>query len=342
MNRKLSFLLAAPLVVVPLITLLAWSAGVGKGAAKQTPPATGGLNTQLPAPQPPNDSWWGKIDFYKQAEEDSARYTSRKAEDRKAIAAQGPDSSAARVYSSLARLQQALGHPAAAAVPARDALPAPAQLAPPPPVPGLSRWPPPALPRTAPPPAPDPDLQQLSAMLDKVMAIQHPGQLKAPVPATAPQETITLDTGAAIEAITETEGTLTSGSVIALRVSADVRWRGLFIPANTLVYGTATLENERLHIRIRSIRMGDMLCSVSLEAYDLDGMAGIYVPGSLGRDAAKASAEEAIGGLTLGAYDPGAGAQAAGAGIQAMKSLLSRKVKQVRVTVREGYAVLLK
>ena len=149
-----------------------------------------------------------------------------------------------------------------------------------------------------------------------------------------------LDT--AIEAVTETEGTLTSGSVIALRITADAHWHGLHIPANTLIYGIGTLENERLRIRVRSIRMGDVLCSVSLEAYDLDGVAGIYVPGSLGRDAAKASADEAIGGLNTGTYDPALGGQAANAGIQTLKNLSSKKVREVRVTVPAGYVVLLK
>jgi hypothetical protein len=79
-----------------------------------------------------------------------------------------------------------------------------------------------------------------------------------------------------------------------------------------------------------------------MEAYDLDGQPGIYVPGSIDRDVSKASADEALGTLGVTSLDPSLGAQAAGAGIQAVKTLLTRKVRQVRVVVREGYQLLLK
>ncbi len=46
--------------------------------------------------------------------------------------------------------------------------------------------------------------------------------------------------------------------------------------------------------------------------------------------------------MNLATLDPSIGAQAAGAGIQAAKTLLSRKVKLVKVTVKAGYKVLLK
>jgi hypothetical protein len=347
MNSKLKIKLIASLVLISLVIVLIRVAK--KDAAK---PVADGLNTQLPSPRAPKDSWWGKMDFYKQAEQDSARYISRKNEDRKGEAAQRPDSSAAGVYSGLAGLREVLRHPAEppAAVPAQRQV-----LGPAPPLPLLLGAAPaqPLLSSTAavPPRLPDPELQQLSVMLDKVMAIQHAEQATASPQtsflhgpssqAPSPPGSLTLDTATAMEAITETEGTLTSGSVIALRISADVVWHGLFIPRNTLVYGIGALENERLHIRVHSIRMGDLLCSVSLEAYDLDGIEGIYVPGSLGRDASKASADEAINGLN-GTYDPTIGGQAANAGIQTLKSLFSKKVKEVRVTVRAGYAVLLK
>jgi hypothetical protein len=40
--------------------------------------------------------------------------------------------------------------------------------------------------------------------------------------------------------------------------------------------------------------------------------------------------------------DPSLGAQAASAGIQAAKTLISKKVKLVKVTVKAGYQVLLR
>ena len=85
-----------------------------------------------------------------------------------------------------------------------------------------------------------------------------------------------------------------------------------------------------------------MIYPISLEAYDLDGQPGIFVPGSLTRDVSKASTEEALEQVDPAIVDPSLGAQAANAGIRAAKSLLTGKVRQVRVMVRPGYQLLLK
>ena len=74
----------------------------------------------------------------------------------------------------------------------------------------------------------------------------------------------------------------------------------------------------------------------------MDGLEGIYVPGSISRDAGKQSTDQAISTIGMGPPDPSIGAQAASAGIQAAKTLLSKKIKLVRVTVNAGYHVLLK
>ena len=74
----------------------------------------------------------------------------------------------------------------------------------------------------------------------------------------------------------------------------------------------------------------------------MDGLIGIHIPGSINRDVSKESANEAITGVGMTTLDPSLAAQATSAGIQAAKSLLSKKVKLVKVTVKAGYSVLLK
>lgn len=74
----------------------------------------------------------------------------------------------------------------------------------------------------------------------------------------------------------------------------------------------------------------------------MDGQEGIYIPGSINRTVAKESADNAIGGMNATTMDPSIGVQAASAGIAAAKSLFSRKIKLVKMTVRAGYKVLLK
>jgi conjugative transposon TraM protein len=142
-------------------------------------------------------------------------------------------------------------------------------------------------------------------------------------------------------AVAETQ-VLVSGSTVKLRLLDDIRIGGHLISKDQFIYGIASLGNERLKIQFSSIRSGNHILPVSLEAYDLDGLTGIYIPGSLDRDVAKQSGDQALSAMALTSLDPSIGAQAAGAGIQAAKSLLSKKIKLIKVTVRAGYRVLLK
>jgi len=80
---------------------------------------------------------------------------------------------------------------------------------------------------------------------------------------------------------------------------------------------------------------------VALRAYDLDGQPGIAIPGSMNRDMAKQSSAQVLSGINPLALDPSIGAQAAGAGIEAARMVLSKKIRLVRVSIPVGYKVLL-
>ena len=95
-------------------------------------------------------------------------------------------------------------------------------------------------------------------------------------------------------------------------------------------------------VSVGSIRVGNSLVPVSLEVVDLDGISGIRMPGSINRDAGKESADEAINTIGMTSVDPGLGAQVASAGLQTARSLMSRKIKLVRVSLKAGYKVLLR
>ncbi len=145
-----------------------------------------------------------------------------------------------------------------------------------------------------------------------------------------------------IEAIIPETQTLVAGSTVKLSLSNSIVVKGITIPENTYIYGTATLNNERLKISIASIHYRDNILPVSLEAYDLDGLAGIYVPGSISRDVAKQSTDQAVNSIGITTLDPSLVAQATSVGIQAAKTLVSKKVKLVKIAVKAGYLVLLK
>jgi len=150
------------------------------------------------------------------------------------------------------------------------------------------------------------------------------------------------DTQNAIPAVIHETQTLVAGSTVKLRLVNDVYINGILIPKDNFLFGEAKLNGERLDIEIGSIRYQNSLFPVQLSVYDMDGMNGIYIPGAITRDVAKQSADRTIQGIGLTSVDPSLGAQAASAGIEAARELISKKVKLVKVTVKAGYQVLLR
>jgi conjugative transposon TraM protein len=226
----------------------------------------------------------------------------------------------------------------------------------------------------------DPEIEQLNGTLEKILDIQHPQRIreklkekslqhKRVVYAVTTQAGLAnvslMDTnkiktntankfyglekdnsiaeeGLAIEAAVHSNQTLVNGAVIQLRLSTDIFINGVLIPKGNPINGTVSLNNERLEVEITSIRYKNNLFAVKLELYDIDGLPGIYIPGSISRDVAKNSADNSLQLMELATLDPSLKAQAAAAGINTVKNLMSRKVKQVKVMVKEGYKVLLK
>jgi conjugative transposon TraM protein len=226
----------------------------------------------------------------------------------------------------------------------------------------------------------DPEIKQLDGTLEKILDIQHPERVKDrvrekslknkevvfPITKATKEENISLlDTGKtkpdkesaffgltdesssfdvnnSIEAVVHESQILVNGTVVKLRLLNDVYINGSLIPKGNFVFGIASLNAERLEVEINSIRYKQSLYPVKLSVYDIDGLPGIYIPGAITRDVAKQSADNSLQLMELSTMDPSFKAQAATAGIGAAKTLLSKKMKQVKVMVKAGYKVLLK
>lgn len=145
-----------------------------------------------------------------------------------------------------------------------------------------------------------------------------------------------------IQAVVNGTQELVSGSVIKMRLLSDITIRGKVVSAGELIFGTCAVNGERLTIKISSIRDGNSLLPVNLSVYDLDGLEGLYIPGAITRDAAKQSSDQAMQSMQFMTMDQSLSAQAASAGMEAAKGLLSKKVKLIKVTVKAGYHILLK
>lgn len=227
--------------------------------------------------------------------------------------------------------------------------------------------------------APDPEIEQLNGMLEKIKDIQDPSRVdhrlkelsiknrgkvypvksssgledENPLPeqvnAHSPgfydlepfavaQDTLVQST---IPAVVQGTQTLVEGSTVKMQLSDSIYINGQLIPKGTLISGICNLTGERLKIVVTAIRNNNAIFPVSMTAYDLDALEGIRIPDAIARNATKDGAAQAVQSMQLMSLDPSISAQAAGAGVEAVKGLIGKKVKLIRVTVKAGHPLLL-
>jgi len=234
--------------------------------------------------------------------------------------------------------------------------------------------------------APDPEMEQINGMLEKVLDIQHPERVKERLeevsvkektkvfPVQAQDEPIITDlfkgreiadsvirsgkinnhfyelstnspvnrAGNAIAAVIHENQSVVSGATIKLRLEQDMYVQGTLIPAGSFVHGEGKLNGDRYLIDIKSIHFGNSVFPVKLSVFGLDGLEGVQVDGAIGREVAKQGIDQGLQSMQLSSLDPSLSAQAASAGIETVKTLLSRKTRLVKVLLKAGHPVLLK
>ena len=225
----------------------------------------------------------------------------------------------------------------------------------------------------------DPELDNLNNMMEKILDIQHPERVKEKIreKSMISKKSIfrvnnvpiissvsLLDTSAkkendskgffgleeennyseqnAIQAVVNEDQTLVNGAIIKFRLVNNISINGNVIPKDNFIFGKVSLNGERLLVDINSIRVDNSLFPVKLVVYDMDGLPGIYIPGAITRDVAKESLNNTSQMMEISSLDPSIKAQAATAGIGAVKTFLSKRTRLIKVTVKAGYKVLLK
>jgi len=341
--QQRKFLLALPLLALPFFCLVFTSLKGGKAVEMNKDSTTSGLNPELPGANfDHNKTLLNKINSYQEAELDSQRRKELLKRDpyhSGSLPAQAStsdstqphaDPKADQLLQQLDRLRESLHQPGPTPVIVKTHSSIYRQRS------------------VVPPDTPedDPQLAKLNSMLDKVIRIQHPGESRTSntAPTNTPtDEVLPADSSAnAIPAVIPEDQTVVTGATVSLRLTGDILVNRLRIPKGQVIYGQATISNDRLQIHISAIRYNLNIYTTDLHLYDMDGIPGIRIPGLISRDVAKASADQGVSGLTLATIDPSLGAQAANAGVQAAKSFFSRKVRLTRVSVRAGYQVLLR
>lgn len=149
-----------------------------------------------------------------------------------------------------------------------------------------------------------------------------------------------------ISACVHNNQTVMDGQTVRFRLLEPMLVSGREIPRNALVVGTAKVQGERLNVLITSLEYSGNIIPVELSVYDTDGQAGIFIPGSMERSAAKEIAANM--GTSVGSsvnISTDAGAQLAsdlGKGlIQGTSQYFSKKMRTVKVHLKAGYRVLL-
>lgn len=216
----------------------------------------------------------------------------------------------------------------------------------------------------------DPELDQLNSMLDKIIRIQQPAIGTAAQTQSQSEMSVGLTNQSSLlgdqdtahargfysqsygvssygrnaaRAVIHEKQTIASGSTVKMRLIDDLSIPGGRIPKGTFIYGQAQISAERLQIQVKSVNSDQGIIDLKLTAYDLDGIAGIYLPEMISREVLVGSADQTVQSIGLGQTVQSAIAlEAANAGIQAAKSLFSRKAKLLKVELKPDYRVLLK
>ena len=94
---------------------------------------------------------------------------------------------------------------------------------------------------------------------------------------------------------------LTSGQRVTLRLLEDYVEGGVRIPANTHLAAVCKI-GDRLELQVRSLEMNGRIIPLALDAYDTDGLQGIYCPETASAKASRQVSQEAIStaGTTFG------------------------------------------
>jgi hypothetical protein len=346
-KRKRQLLWLLPLAAVPLLAMLFYGFGGGHGASAAGPgAAANGINTMIPGAQADKGKPADKMGIYDQSERDSAEARSKTASG--AFAALGwhpdsshqavtPNSTAAseiKIKEKLAEINKQINAPepkAPAIAPGQDAQAAQLER-----LEALIK-------QKQQSASPDPQMQQLNVMLDKIQQIQNPGLVREKLQKDAAAEKTKPDSAfKAVTALIDGNQKVAPGGVVRLKLKDSITIGGVHYPAGQSLSGACSVVNQRLLLEIRNIRIGTSIIPVNLTVFSLDGMAGIAAPEAELAGAAGDGANGALDNMQFLSMDDNLSTQAATAGISAAKSLLGKKARKIRVKLKGGQTVLLR
>ncbi|MFD0833591.1 conjugative transposon protein TraM [Mucilaginibacter boryungensis] len=337
MEKQRKFLLVLPLLVIPFMTMAFWALGGGKTSNQQAI-SSRGLDTDLPEAQFKDKDKTDKMSVYQEAQHDSTQdgvspaflrsMGLDKTPASKSDSVVTADDQAQKIQIKLAQLNKQLSQPQETRSSSSYDEPDPQQVR------QLKKM---MRNMNGGNNQPDPEMQQLSKMLDKIQAIQNPGSVQAKLEVTEPAKPFR-----AIPAVIDGKQKVMDGAAVKLKLTDTVTLKNQLLPKGQEIFGVCQVTNQRLLLTIQNIRLEKQIIPVNLTVFSLDGMPGIPAPEAELGGAAGSGADNAIQSMQFLSMDQSLGAQAAAGGINAAKGLFSKKVKKIKVKLQNQYPVLLK
>jgi hypothetical protein len=339
-RRKI--ILFLPLLVLPFLALGFYALGGGRGKQPENSSVAKGINIALPDAQFKKNEPSGKMDIYKLAESDMGEKGGIEAVAGRLGFTPAEDPQTRQINEKLAAINREISQPVVpqksygeiyqkSVSPAVDA-PLSKDVAK---LESLMK----AMQSGG--GKDDPEMVQLNSLMDKIIAVQNPelARQKYQQPVEGDADSLFK----AIPAEIAKKQKAVQGSVVELRLLDMLVVKGKVIPKGHAVFGLAEFSNQRLNLQIRNIRVGNQIIPVNLTVFDkVDAMIGINAPEAVLTDALNTGSSDAVSGLGIGAFDQSLGLQVAGAGIDAAKNLLTRRLKRVKQPLKAGYPLLLR
>lgn len=171
------------------------------------------------------------------------------------------------------------------------------------------------------------DIGQEQKIQIKEIGLEH--QLFFASSTTLDPKAIGTETDPIIYAVVDGDQVVKTNSRIRMRLTADVKINGQWIPHNTLVYGFISFQPNRTLVEVENIKHHP----VSLKAFDFqDGSEGIYVENNFRAEATNEVLDDIIQDLNIPSVPQ----------ISGITKVLRRNNRNVKVTVLNDYKLILK
>lgn len=326
---KRKVLLIMPLVLLPLMALAFYALGGGRASSTEGDLAARGMNLVMPEASLKTETAFDKMGFYAGANQDTSRGDLGSGLSSSLGFKTAQDERALEIDAKLAALNKEINAPVLPLIEGKPKIATGSVSGMKDDVERLELL----MHSIQRDKGQDSEMQQMNDLLEKILEIQNPGKL---------QRGVVLESKfSAITAVVSGNQKVTQGGTVKLKLMDSVLVAGVMLPKGHLLFGSSRIVSQRLLLEIKNIRLGNQIIPVNLSVYSLDGMAGIDAPDAVFGNAVGLGAENAMGGIAVYGMD-GVSGQVAGAGIDAAKSLFAKKVRVVKVKLKDNLPVLLR